>query len=623
MNEILIAPAACRLPAPFDRGARRSRATDERGAVTLMFAVFASVMLGALSMSSDLARYELSQSRLQSALDVANLTAAVGIGHYVTNGCPSSANLQAWQNDAQKYYNANMPADYLDLWVPSTNFSATCAPNPSGGQLVKLSATGTLPVLVPAFLASDSNKSSSSSGGSGGDDGVQVTASNTVMRVPQSQLELVLVLDNTGSMSEAASSTRGSASKISGLKTAANNLLTNIFSQGANTYYVGIVPFASTVNVQGALSPAGAWLDTTFAYNPTGVQMSGSPSSTYSSSSQDWIWSGSGWGGCVAEPRDSSGNLSPEAYSPADVRKFTPYYYNVPPLSAGGFTVNTWSPGKNGNSQRICSGTKSSTVVSGLPLNIASSGSPNGCSDEPGATRPINYWDQKSSSNVNESPNQNSACIGLPVTFLTNNLSTLQGEINSMQPGGNTIIPVGLLWGWRMLSSAWANKTPQSHDGWIQNSSISTVLPMNESTVGLQRVMIVMTDGENSVSSSSTPGQEVLYFNGLSGVGRGDLQAPSVSRDDGSTLADANDPGSTGSVDDINTYQIAACNAIKQAGITIYGITFGSGASSSTAQTAMQLCSSPGDYYHAPDNTTLNSIFQQIASNIGLLRLVK
>jgi hypothetical protein len=37
----------------------------------------------------------------------------------------------------------------------------------------------------------------------------------------------------------------------------------------------------------------------------------------------------------------------------------------------------------------------------------------------------------------------------------------------------------------------------------------------------------------------------------------------------------------------------------------------------------LQACASPGDYYSASSNTALNSIFQQIASNIGMLQLVK
>jgi hypothetical protein len=106
-------------------------------------------------------------------------------------------------------------------------------------------------------------------------------------------------------------------------------------------------------------------------------------------------------------------------------------------------------------------------------------------------------------------------------------------------------------------------------------------------------------------------------FNGLSGVGRADLTSSTVF---------PKGPGSMGSVDDINTYQLAVCSAMKQDGIIIYSITFGTygtDTASVSAQTTMQNCASPGNYYHAPSNTTLNQIFQQIAGNLGVLRLTQ
>ena len=127
--------------------------------------------------------------------------------------------------------------------------------------------------------------------------------------------------------------------------------------------------------------------------------------------------------------------------------------------------------------------------------------------------------------------------------------------------------------------------------------------------MGLQRVLILMTDGQNDVTStSSAPGQEVTYFNGLSGVGTNNLHAPSAS----STLANGSIVQS-----DIDSYQAAVCTAIKNAGITIYTIAFGAGA----AGTSLQSCASPGDYYVASSNSSLNAVFQQIASNIAVLTL--
>jgi len=102
----------------------------------------------------------------------------------------------------------------------------------------------------------------------------------------------------------------------------------------------------------------------------------------------------------------------------------------------------------------------------------------------------------------------------------------------------------------------------------------------------------------------------------LSGVGNSALTAPTVGLPNGSTT----------SVADINTFQLAVCTAMKNDGITIYSITFGTYGTDTTsvqAQQTMQNCASPGNYYHAPTNAALTAIFQQIAGNLGVLRLTQ
>jgi hypothetical protein len=315
-------------------------------------------------------------------------------------------------------------------------------------------------------------------------------------------------------------------------------------------------------------------------------------------------------------------------YSPGSATKFTPYYYNTPP---GGLAIRSYS-GYN-----FCN-RASTTLDTGVPVTLDYDGEPNYCngylSTTPGTGLGA-YYDQVSNSGYGTfTLTQNSDCISQPVTFLTTSQATLTTAVNSMTPGGSTIIPVGLLWGWRMLSSSWSGKLAGTGNGW---TSTNTALPMPENTQALQRVMIVLTDGENQIGAAGTIPND-LYFNGLSGVGTRSLAASTVYRTDGSSLANGltdsselhagnpADPSSgnnAGYPDDVNTFQAAVCSAIKADGVTIYAITFGSDASNSVAQTVMQNCASPGNYYHAPDNTTLNAIFQQIASNIGELRLVQ
>jgi len=600
---------ASNAPLAVKRAGAISLLANDTGAIAMMFAICASLMIGALCTGLDTIDYERSQARSQMAEDVAALTAGADLSHFSSN---TGSNLTQWQADALAYFNANMPSSYFDLVMPSTNFTATVSGSPATGQTINLSVTGTMTLLAPIiFAASSGSGSSGSSGSSQTPTTATVSATNSVTRIPQGTLELVMVLDNTGSMSDSANGTTGGASKLQGLQAASYNLLQNLYAQNSSNTYVGLVPFASTVNLTGALLPNGSWLKQAFTYNPTGVQMAADSKHP-------------GWGGCAVEPRDANGYLYPQLYSPTSTPSFTPYYYNVPPA---GLQLRTY------NVNNFCS-FPTTTISKNVPLTIDGYGEPNFCG-YPASTQGTGvavYYDQAIANGYGTSTlTQNSDCINHSVTFLTTNQATLTTAIGNMTAGGSTIIPEGLLWGWRMLASSWSNNLANGN-GWISSDS---TLPRPEVTQGLQRVMIVLTDGENQIGAAGTIPNDI-WFNGLSGVGTNSLAAPTVIRADGTTLIngltdsselhggnpeDASSGNNAGWPDDVNSFQASVCTAIKQSGVTVYAITFGDDASNSVAQTAMSNCASPGDYYHAPDNATLNSIFQQIAASLGVLKL--
>lgn len=615
---ILRSPA--RLPRLARRlaGARQPVATlcgGDRGAVTVLFALCGGMMITTLCLALDVIDQGMTLSRMQSALDVATLTAGGEARRFAT---ASGNDLAQWQSDARAYYNANMPGGYANVAMPDQNFTATVTGDATTGRTITLSASGTLSLIAPFTIgksgltvAVGQPGTNGSTGGSSTTDGLSVTNStvtvtNAALALPKSTLELVMVLDNTGSMSDAING----VSKMDGLHAAANTLTTSLLTAASADSYIGLVPFATTVNVLNALPATGTWLSPSFSYNSTGVQMKGANQST-------------SWGGCTVEPRDVNGNLYPKAYSPGDSMKFTPYYFNAPPA---GLVVRTYP------NYPTCSDTpQDQTTLTNVPLSLHANGQANVCGfsgNQIGNGLSV-YFDQPPVP-VNTSPGwkdltQNTDCIGHPVTFLTNNATTLKNSINSMSPGGSTIIPVGILWGWRMLSSAWSNDKANGN-GWI---STDTSFPKPEATPGLQRVMIVLTDGENQMGKQYAVPND-LYFNGLSGVGTNKIPAPTILRSDGTTLADATmdytermplPANGQGYSNDINDFQIGVCNAVKQNGITIYAITFGN--VSTTAANTMQSCASSGNYYHAPDSTSLNTIFQQIAGSLGVLRLTQ
>ena len=576
----------------------------DEGSLTVMFSLCATMMIGSMCTAIDTIHYQMTQTRIQMALDVATLSSGVNLAHYPTT---TGSSLAQWQADARAYYNANMPSGYMEFSMPDANFSATVSGTPSTGQTIKLAATGSAPLLAPIIFGKSASGDGSGSGsGSGGSpDTVTISAGNTALRQPQSLLELVLVLDNTGSMSDYASSDKTQGTKIQGLRTAATGLVNNIFSVPNNNSYVGLVPFTTMVNLGSALLPSGSWMTPSFKYNPSNVYMTPQSGVT-----------GSGWGGCAVEPRDASSNLYPQAYAPLNSPGFTPFFFNVP---SAGFTVKTYKSTSGGKNNCVVSST---STVTGVPLTLQTNGSTTTCSITNGlgianawgqasqTTPKTNTYDQNGNVNGTGSP-----CSIAPVKFLTQDATSLTTAIGNMQAAGSTIIPTGLLWGWRMLSSNWSNNVSKGN-GWVSTDS---TLPRPEITQGLQRVAIVLTDGENNPGSANGV-MPPPSFNGLSGVGSSALQAPTVTRpSDGSSLVN----GSTTSVDDINAFQLGVCTAMKNDGVVIYAITFGSDASSAVAQQVMQSCASPGNYYHAPTNLDLNTIFQQIASSLGVLRLTQ
>jgi Flp pilus assembly protein TadG len=574
------------------RGAAKVRAASplraDRGAVTVVFALLGGVMIACLAMAVDLIDDAMTEARMQAALDAATLSSGANLAHF---NCANAGDLAQWQQDARAYFDANMSNGPHGITIPAATFAATCTGTPALGETIRLSAKGTLPILAPVMLGTGARNILSSD--------FDIGAQNAAMYQPKSTLELVLVLDNTGSMADAING----VTKMDGLKAAAHALVDDVLSASNADAYVGIVPFTTTVNVKGALPPGGSWLSPVFSYNPTNVGMQ-------PSANQD------GWGGCTVEPRDANRYLYPQPYGPNAALKFTPYYYNVPP---GGLRVRTYSG-------RLCGSLVGTSSIASVPFTLTG-GLVNVCGFGASQGEGIaTVFDQIAGSTAGtQTVRQNADCIANPVTFLTTDTGTLSAAIDRMSPDGSTIIPEGVLWGWRMLSSDWSNAAAPG-SGWISSNAS---LPLPETTPGLRRVMIVLTDGENQVGGRySIPND--LYFNGLSGVGTNSLAAPSVFRSDGTSLANGTMDFSEykplpsdgqGYSDDVNTFQLAACSAIKASGITLYAITFGS--VSKTAASTMQRCATAGDYYHAPNSATLNTIFQQIAGSLGTLRLTQ
>jgi Flp pilus assembly protein TadG len=155
------------------------------------------------------------------------------------------------------------------------------------------------------------------------------------------------------------------------------------------------------------------------------------------------------------------------------------------------------------------------------------------------------------------------------LTRLTADHAEIKNRIDAMIAQGETYIPSGLMWGWRALSP---------------NSPFSDGVAANARPI-TKKVLILMTDGENTKSQWST-------------------------NHDGTSQFDAND-----ATDKL-------CTEVKNDNVELYTIAFEVTAAQPKA--VLQKCASPGQYYFdATDSVALDAAFGKIAGALVKLALVK
>ncbi|MEO5337547.1 MAG: pilus assembly protein [Magnetospirillum sp. WYHS-4] len=240
-----------------------------------------------------------------------------------------------------------------------------------------------------------------------------------------------------------------------------------------------------------------------------------------------------------------------------------------------------------------------------------------------GGLWPTYYWPKEASSGTcnnewtttvdttpinTEGPNQ--ACPD-PIVPLTNAKATLITALDNMEPwmGNGTMVNIGAVWGWRVLSSA-----PPFTEGVVEGTS------------GWKKVMIILTDGDNNLMPPTW----------------GSCNTNTVTLDGAAPPANHN-PEGVGLNSQYTGYGYAwqgrlgtsfraaaetqldnrlaeVCSNIKAAGITVYTITFGT--TTATIQGIMQACASTTDkYYNSPTNAQLSRAFRAIAAELKKIHL--
>ena len=159
-------------------------------------------------------------------------------------------------------------------------------------------------------------------------------------------------------------------------------------------------------------------------------------------------------------------------------------------------------------------------------------------------------------------------CPDVSMLPLTAEKSVVAGKIDDLVAFGNTRTDVGMVWGWRALSPDWRGLWPGD-----------PTLPLDYNEPLMDKVVIIMTDGENTPWLTGDP----------------------------LTQSQTND-------------QLAQeCTDMKALGITVYTITF---QAPSSLDPLFQACASdPSKHFISPTNQDLENVFIAIGTELSNLRI--
>jgi Flp pilus assembly protein TadG len=154
---------------------------------------------------------------------------------------------------------------------------------------------------------------------------------------------------------------------------------------------------------------------------------------------------------------------------------------------------------------------------------------------------------------------------------LTNNFSAVRSKISGLLATGNTYVPTGVLWGWNVLTAS------------APFTQAKTKQAMQDARG--RKVMIVMTDGENTIS-------------------------PSYPKHDASDTATS------------NSNLTALCNNVKNDEIEVYAVSFM--ISTPTIENLLVDCATvPTKYFNADNSAQLYQAFSDIAKDLATVRLTQ
>lgn len=415
--------------------------------------------------------------------------------------------------DIRMFFESNFPANYLGAKVDGPHIVADVA-----NEKVLVTATATVPTTLTRVL---------------GFDEVDVYAEAEVTR-KMTALDVVLSIDISGSMNSAAP---GGGRRIDAAKNAAYELIDILFGADGtkDMLSIGLVPWSSKVRVmvEGKHFNSGA---------TTSIDVPSFRNPENDNKSQNKLWFAnnspvpllapppSDWDGCVFSRYIHNSNDADDG----DIR------YGA--YTSGGAAWPGWQPVFPGDHPKW----------GGEPV----SGSKQKCK-------------------LSIAKEECTSCPSVGITPLQHAKAAIRGAVTDLRATGNTNIPAGLGWAWRVLKPGAPFTEADPNPPFVRDQAI-----------------VLLTDGENCANSGD--GYKRVF--GSCNGGR----------------------------DDMNDRLRKLAANVKADNVEIYVVQF---ANQGTAlQTLLkQVASGENEpyYYYAPSSSDLKKAFREIANHLSELRLSK
>lgn len=398
----------------------------------------------------------------------------------------------------------------------------------------------------------------------GGD--MAISASSEVVRAG-SKIEVALVLDTTGSMEE--------GSKLEDMKKAAKAFVNKMKASSdkaiePNTIKIAMVPFANTVRVDGTTYRNSTWVDQN-GDSPINDEIFTTATATQHANRFTLFSTlGTTWRGCfeMRKPPYDVQDTAPTTSTPATL--YTPYFAPDEPDSQ---TTGYGDDYNNDYVKDYASGNPSNNwrVRQGL----------------------IDKYGNSKKETIGTTYGPNAGCGVSKMQRLTTDFSSLLTQIDNLEANGNTNIPIGLMWGWNTVSP-----TAPFSDG------------VAYGTPKTKKIIVLMTDGENTMSRRDTPNDGTYAGTAYIWQGR-------ILRADGNPLPQ----GATSSerTAALDARLKLLCSNIKAKGIDIYTVRV---EVDTGTNELLKTCASGRDYfYDVHSSTSLTTVFESIAGQIAALHL--